>query len=36
MAGREGKNSLTGIAHDLMDSFAACGNYTKIGLDDRY
>ena len=30
--GREGREDLLeGIAHDLMDSFAACGNYTKIG-----
>jgi malate dehydrogenase len=30
--GRKGREDLLdGIAHDLMDSFAACGNYTKIG-----
>ena len=30
--GRPGREDLLeGIAHDLMDSFAACGNYTKIG-----
>jgi len=29
--GRPGREDLLdGIAHDLMDSFAACGNYTKI------
>jgi len=29
--GRPGREELLdGIAHDLMDSFAACGNYTKI------
>jgi malate dehydrogenase len=30
--GREGREDLLeGIAQDLMDSFAACGNYTRIG-----